>query len=234
MIADVLERAIDRRRGVGQARPGAAAGRCARPASSTPAATASPSSSRASSPRCAATRRRRSTTTPAARVTHPEHDSVDVPLLHELRGHRLRPGRAGFVARARGDRRLRARRRRRRDAEGPRPHRRPRAGDGASSTAPARSRTSTSPTCTRRSSSARRADARRPRHGSTVRAGEAPMLRRARGRHRRGPARRCSRASARTSLDGGPTLNPSTYELLAGDPRGRAPRRSSCCRTAPT
>ena len=31
-----------------------------------------------------------------------------------------------------------------------------------------------------------------------------------------GHARRCSRDSARYVVDGGPTLNPSTYELLAG------------------
>ncbi len=28
------------------------------------------------------------------------------------------------------------------------------------------------------------------------------------------------------TIDGGPTLNPSTYDLLAGDPRGARPRRS--------
>jgi dihydroxyacetone kinase-like predicted kinase len=36
-----------------------------------------------------------------------------------------------------------------------------------------------------------------------------------------------------TALDGGQTLNPSTYELLAGIHRC-PPRRSSCCRTPPT
>ena len=41
-------------------------------------------------------------------------------------------------------------------------------------------------------------------------------LRRRRGRLGRRHARRCSRASARCVVDGGPTLNPSTYELLAG------------------
>ena len=41
-------------------------------------------------------------------------------------------------------------------------------------------------------------------------------LRRARGGQRARDGRSCSRGSAPASLDGGPTLNPSTYELLAG------------------
>ena len=40
-------------------------------------------------------------------------------------------------------------------------------------------------------------------------------------------------ARAPASLDGGPTLNPSTYELLAGI-HDVTPRRSWSCPTAPT
>ena len=79
----------------------------------------------------------------------------DVPLVHELRGHRRAPRRARVRRRARGDRRLGPRRRRPQHAQGPRPHRRPRARDRRSSTRRRRGlAASTSPTCTSRSPSA--------------------------------------------------------------------------------
>ena len=75
-----------------------------------------------------------------------------------------------------------------------------------------RSRTSTSPTCTRRSRSAPSASPRRrrrrlPPHG---------RLRRARGRLRRRASAALYESFGVHTLDGGATLNPSTYELLAG------------------
>ena len=73
----------------------------------------------------------------------------------------------------------------------------------------ARSRGSTSPTCTRRSPSARRPPRRRG-------GGRAGGVRGAGRRRRRRACARCSRGSACSVVDGGPTLNPSTYELLAG------------------
>ena len=84
------------------------------------------------------------------------------------------------------------------------PSRRP-----ASSPARARSRASTSPTCTRRSPSATggRLDGRRRPAAGAAASGR---------RHRRRACAALFEGSARTSLDGGPTLNPSTYELLAG------------------
>ena len=80
--------------------------------------------------RCAARRRRPAARTPdgAGAGGHaPAPARVErVPLLHELRRHRLRPRRARVHPPARGDRRLRAGRRRPGDAEGARPHRRAR------------------------------------------------------------------------------------------------------------
>ena len=147
-----------------------------------------------------------------ARSRHPEHESSTYRYCTNfaVTGTGLERA-ARFVARARGDRRLGARRRRRRDAEGPRPHRRARAARRRSSPARARSRASTSPTCARRSPSATRA----PRSRSA----DAARRRGAAARSRSSPApgsRACSTALGAHVLDGGPTLNPSTYELLAG------------------
>ena len=76
---------------------------------------------------------------PAARVD-------DVPLLHELRGHRRGPGPGELERRARAVRRLGAGRRRQPHAEGPPSHRRARACRPRCSPRSASSRTSTSPT----------------------------------------------------------------------------------------
>ena len=102
-----------------------------------------------------------------------------------------------------GARRLGPGRRRRGDAEGPRPHRRPRGGGGAVRRAPARSPTSTWPTCASRSPNATPGCRAAGRTGVVaVAAGE-------------GLERLFAELGA-TVVHGGETLNPSTYELLAG------------------
>jgi hypothetical protein len=157
---------------------------------------------------------------PGARHASPAR-VLDLPLLHELRGHgedleptpwitrwRRSATPCSWSATA--------------HAQGPRPHRRPERATRCS-TGAARSRGSTSPTCTSRSPRAERA--RREDAGDR-------------------DLRRCSRSCGRghggavrlargRPLDGGPTLNPSTYELLAGI-HGVPPSRSSCCRTRRT
>ena len=153
-----------------------------------------------------------------ARITPPRARVGDLPLLHELRGHRARPRRERVRARAGGARRLGPRRRRPQHAQGPRPHRRPRAGDRRSSTAPARCRASTSPTCTRRSPQRDARAWRTPAPAAARRAAAALAV-----VSGAGPARRCSHRSAPHVLDGGPTLNPSTLRAARRHPRG--PRR---------
>ncbi len=164
------------------------------------------------------TERARGRAPPRPGARHPPRARVlDVPLLHELRRHR-RAGRrargdAALRAPARAGRRLGARRRRPRDAAGPRPHRRAARPRRRSSTASARSRASTSPTCTRRSPSATAPGGRwRQAAGASA-------------------AAACWRSCPATGiasmfrdlgcevLDGGATMNPSTYDILAGDPR---------------
>ena len=110
---------------------------------------------------------------------------------------------ARLPAAAGGARRLGPRRRRRGDAQGPRPHRRARRRRWRCSRAPARSPTSTSPTCASRWPSAAPACGGAGRTGVVaVAAGEG-----------------LERLFAELGADvvpGGETLNPSTYELLAG------------------
>ena len=82
--------------------------------------------------------------------------------------------------------------------------------------------------------------ARRGRHARADRRPQRPRERRGRGRPGDAVRRRwrwpaawacpaCTRGSARTLLDGGPTMNPSTYELLAGihDRARRGGRRAA-------
>ena len=66
-----------------------------------------------------------------AKVTHPEHASIDLPLLHQLRCNRERPGPAGLHRRARAPGRLGAGRRRPHDAQDPRSYGLPGCRDGA-------------------------------------------------------------------------------------------------------
>ena len=139
-----------------------------------------------------------------ARITQPAARLLDLPLLHELRGHRRGPRARALDRAARAHRRLRARGRRRAHAEGPRPHRRARAGHRPLRRRRRASRGSTSPTCTSRSSSAPSACASRSTPAACSPSSTATAC------------ARSSRAWARRSLDGGATLNPSTYELLAG------------------
>jgi hypothetical protein len=120
-----------------------------------------------------------------ARVTHPQHHLLDLPLLHQLRGHRQRP-RAGALQRgARGARGLGAGRRRRAHAEDPRPHRPARAGDRR-----ARRR--------RRGLAPRRRRHARAGRGARAPAGRGRAVRRARGRREPRHRRASSRASERT------------------------------------
>ena len=149
---------------------------------------------------------------PPARVTHPEHASArPTATARTSPSPATASTPAPFVGAARGARRLGARRRRRAHAEGPRPHRRARARDRASSPAPARSRASTSPTCTRRSRSATGGSPPPPARGPRARCGALAVVARRRAcRELFDGARRARRSTA------APTLNPSTYELLAG------------------
>ena len=136
-------------------------------------------------------------------------------------GSALEPER--FIAAAGGARRLGAGRGRRGDPEGARPHRRARArGRGVRGR-----RGGLAPRRRRHARPGRRA------RGAPGRCGPSPpasphtarppsrALAAARWPSSAAPAcTRSSRSSGSHTLDGGPTLNPSTYELLAGDPRG--------------
>ena len=146
-----------------------------------------------------------SRTTRRRAITHPQHESSTYRYCTNfaVTGEALDP--AAWHRAARGARRLGAGRRRQPHAEGPRPHRRARARDGAvrrrrRGLAPRRRRHA------RAGRGARRAAGRRPQRRD---------LRRARRRLRRGHARAVRELGA-SPLDGGATLNPSTYELLAG------------------
>ena len=130
---------------------------------------------------------------------------LDVPLLHELRRHRRRPRPVGVGRAARGDRRLGARRRRRSGRSRSTSTPTSRSGRPPCSPAPARSRASTSPTCTSRSQ-------QRVERLAEPTAGAAASSRSSPAR----AWRSCSTSLGATPLPGGPTLNPSTYELLAG------------------
>ena len=139
-----------------------------------------------------------------ARITHPQHASSTYRYCTNfaVTGEGLEPVAVDRAAGAPG--RLGARRRRRPHAEGPRPHRRARARDR--------------PLRGRRHGLARR----RRRHARAGRAAHrAPPRRRSRAAACSpwSPATACascSRAWARTCSTAAPTLNPSTYELLAG------------------
>ena len=212
-LADVLERAHRRGRGVGQARPRPAAGAARGGRRRRRRLRASPSCFAGvvaalrgeEAPAARAPRRPRGSPTPSTQsstyryctnfAVTGERPATPAPYVAALEA-------LGDSVLVVGDAH---------DAEGPRPHRRARARDRPSSPAPARSRASTSPTCTSRSRSAT--------GGSPSAAG------------RRGPpcaAARWPSSRAATAcrelfaglgahvLDGGPTLNPSTYELLAG------------------
>ena len=220
-----------RRRGVGAPRPGAAGGpaRERRRRRRRPRA----DGDRRGHDRRAARQRGAGHRRAGARPRQPPAAQLlDAPLLHELRRHRPRPRPGDLDRAARGARRLGARRRRRGDAQDPRPHRRARGRDRAVSATPARSRTSTSPTCTRRCSRARTGW---PRHRRRPASRRRPSSAAARSRSSRAPACASStRASGwpcstplagrtrspglaghRQGIGGG-TLNPSTFELLAG------------------
>ena len=215
LIAAVLESALEAGAGVGQARagaaPGAARGRRGRRRRL-----------RADDP--LRRRRRSAARAPSrpplehhapARITHPQHESSSYRYCTNfvVTGDGLY---AAAVGRAPGGAgRLRARGRRPHDAQGPRPHRRAGGRHVAVRRRRARSRGSTSPTCTSRSSSAP--------SGSPCRAGA--DVRRAGRRLRRG-MRVLFEGLGAVALDGGATLNPSTYELLAGihERAGRAGR----------
>ena len=138
----------------------------------------------------------------AARQTAPAPRRQPLPLLHELHRHRRGPRRALLRHAPRGDRRLGAGRRRPGDAarstSTPTSPRRP----WRCSTAPATCSGSTSPTCASRS---RRASARL---GAGAHRGR-------RGGSGRRDAALFEELGAHV-VDGGPTLNPSTYEILAG------------------
>ena len=145
----------------------------------------------------------------AGRVTHPEHESSTYRYCTNFAVTGAGPRAARFVAGARGARRLGARRRRRGDAEGARPHRRPGRGDGGLR----RRRRGLAPRRRRHARAGRRA---RPAPGAPT---AVPRRRQpaARWPWSRAPAyATCSSRSARVTVDGGPTLNPSTYDLLAG------------------
>ena len=199
LLADVLERALAAGEAVGRARPRPAAGRCARRASSTPAATALivlvagvVAALQGAEPPPLAHHA-------PARVTHPQHESSTYRYCTNfaVTGSDLDP--RHFIARARGARRLGARRRRPHDAEGPRPHRRARAGHGAVRGRRRRSRTSTSPTCTSRSRSRseRLAGDRQRRRRRTVCGAVAVVSRRGMRRAVREPRRRRPSTAAR-------------------------------------
>jgi dihydroxyacetone kinase-like predicted kinase len=161
-----------------------------------------------------------------ARVTHPEHASETYRYCTNFAVTGSDPRRGAVPRRARGRRRLDPRGGRQPDAEGARPHRRPVVGHRAlrgrrRGVAPRRGRHAP-------------ADDRAGR-AAAGHNGDAPELQRC------GVLAVCSGAGMRQLfesfgahvVDGGPTLNPSTYELLAGI-HEVPPRRSSCCRTPRT
>ena len=139
-----------------------------------------------------------------ARVTHPQHESSTYRYCTNfaVTGQDLDAERLDRAAG--GDRRLGARRRRPADAQGPRPHGPPGPRHRRCSTARAASRGSTSPTCTSRSSSA----TERLSEPTAVCGVVAVVAGRG--------MEELFTALGATPLPGGPTLNPSTYELLAG------------------
>ena len=145
------------------------------------------------------------TSAPPRASTRPQHESSTLPLLHQLRRHRRRPRRPGVRRAARGARRLAcsSSATRRRCASTSTPTSPTRA--VALFAEPARSRASTSPTCASRSPSATRGSPH-----AAVR-GAARVVAVATGD---GHARLYEELGAHV-VDGGPTMNPSTYELLA-------------------
>ena len=209
LLADVLERALDAGQAVGQARPRPAAGAARGGRRRRRRLRADDHLRGRRSRRCAAPTPPPLEHHAPARVTHPQHHSSTLPLLHELRGHRRAASTpAPWIARLealgdsvlvvgdahtlkvhvhtddpeRGDRAVRRRRR------GLAPRRRRHA----------------------------RADGRARRAGSATARG-APatcgVLAVVDGRR---ACASCSRSLGAHALDGGATLNPSTYELLAG------------------
>ncbi len=125
-----------------------------------------------------------------------------------------------FVDAARAARRLGARGRRREHAEGAPAHRRRPSSRRRCSRARARSRAWTSPTCASRSPSATSASASlRPSGAQRLAPARATRPTRAAAPSRWSAARGCassSASSACTRSTAAPTLNPSTYDLLAG------------------
>ena len=138
-----------------------------------------------------------------ARITQPQHASSTYRYCTNfaVTGSDLDAEHVDRPARA--PRRQRARGRRRPHAQGPRPHGRAGARDG--------------PLRRRRSglTARRRRHARAGRGAHPAHPGEPGPVRRARGRQRRRHGQLFEGMGARV-LDGGATLNPSTYELLAG------------------
>ena len=140
---------------------------------------------------------------------------VELPLLHELRRHRRRAStRAPLRRRARGDRRLGARGRRRPHAARARPHRRP---------GRARWRCSTDAGEVSRFDVADMHEQVADRSARLSGDGAArPSSRPARSWRWRAATgvKRLYEELGVLVVDGGATMNPSTYELLAGHPRG--------------
>ena len=149
-----------------------------------------------------------------------------VPLLHELRRHRQRSERGQVHRPAGGARRLGAGGRRREHAEGAPAHRRARARHRGvrgrrRGLAPGRRRHAPAGGRARRAScsasmpraTAGRTSLCRTRSISRARCGALAVV------SGDGLAEMFDELGVHT-IDGGPTLNPSTYELLAGDPRG--------------
>ena len=176
--------------------------------------------------RRAARRRRagaRAPAAPAARDAPAPARVERVPLLHELRGHRRGPRRARLRAAARGDRRLACsssatRRRCKVHVHTDEP-------DLAVAIFVAHGEVSRFDVADMREQVAER----------TARLGEAPRRRR-RVRASRATATGSSRLYRELGahvVDGGATMNPSTYDLLAGI-HAAAAREASCCRTART
>ena len=147
----------------------------------------------------------------AARTPRPPARGERVPVLHELRRLGRRP-RAGPLIRpgARGDRRLGARRRGPRDASRARPHRPSGPGGRALRRGRRRSSASTSRTCTSSRSSAPRASRKATTASrSQVKCGVVAV---AAG----DGMKRLYRELGAHVVEGGSSLNPSTFELLAG------------------
>ena len=184
-------------------------------------------------PRRAARRAPPRARAPATRrraLHRPEHESSELPLLHELRRHRRGP--RGRTLRRRcsssigdsvlvvGDDAHAAR---------ARAHRRPGARGGALRRRAARCRASTSPTCTSRWPSATRGSARRRRRAPSRR-----DVRRS-SRSRAATGRQATVRGARRA-GGGRRRDDEPVDLRAarGHPRGAGATRCSCCRTART